>query len=127
MAAPASREAPALWAQRAGQGLYIVPDHCNVSGRIALFAGQAVRIERSADPGAGLGRDPAHQAGVGDVFEEYRWYPGRPDLGDDPRDIAGAGLGFGRDAERGDEFDAIGGGEIAEGIMGRDHLAAAFR
>src|SRR5258708_29999910 len=38
-------------------------------------------------------------------------------------DLSRAGLGFGGDAERGDEFDAVGGGEITERVMGRDHLA----
>ena len=46
---------------------------------------------------------------------------------DDPGDIAGAGLGIGGNAQRRDEFDAVGGGEIAEGVMGRDHLAARRR
>ena len=70
--APAGREAPALVGQRAGQRLYIVPDHINVSGGIALFVRQAVRIQRSAEPGAGLGRYPPHQPRVADIFQKYR-------------------------------------------------------
>src|ERR1700754_2516134 len=91
-------EAPALLAERAGQGPYIVSDHINVSGGIALFGRQTVRIEGAADPGAGLGRDLADQPGIADIFEENRRYFLGPDLGDNGGDISGRGLGFGRDA-----------------------------
>src|SRR6478609_11513826 len=116
-----SREAPALIDKRAGQGLYIVPDHINVSGGIALFTGEAVGIQRPADPGAGLGRDPAHQPRIADIFKENGRYFRGFDLGDDRGDVTRARFGFGRNPLRRDEFDAIGGREIAEGIMGRDH------
>ena len=46
---------------------------------------------------------------------------------DDPRDVLGGGLGFGRDALRRDEVDAIGGLEIAEGVVGGDDAAAVGR
>src|SRR3954454_13059789 len=100
---PRSKVAPALIRQRARQGLYIVPDHVNVSGRVAVFGRQTVGIERSADRRAGLGRYPAHQPGVTEVLQENRRnFPGS-DLGDDNSDIAGAGLGLGGYALRRDE------------------------
>src|SRR6202163_3571906 len=106
--APAAGRAPALICQRARQCPYIVPDHINVSGGIALFTRQAVGIERSADPGAGLGGDLADQAWIADIFEEHGRDSCGFDLGDDACDIAGAGLGFGGNTQGGDEFDAIG-------------------
>src|ERR1700742_2555850 len=109
---PAGR-APALVAERAGQGLYIVPDHRNVSGCFALFGSETVRIEGAPDPGPGLISDPLDQAGIADIFEKNRRNFRFFDLGDDPCDVAGAGLGFGRDAYGGNELDAIGGREIA--------------
>ena len=47
-----ARQRPLL-AQRARQRPYIVPDHINVSGGVAVFGRQAVRIQRAADLGAG--------------------------------------------------------------------------
>src|SRR5512141_2721886 len=90
----ATGRAPALIGQRAGQGLYIVPDHINVSGGVALFTRQTVGIQRSADPGAGLGRYSPDQPGIADILEEDRRDFSGPDLGDDAGDVAGAGLGF---------------------------------
>src|SRR5437762_14012505 len=84
----------ALVAKRARQCPYIVPDHINVSGSVALFARQTVGIERSADPGAGLGRYPPDQAGIADTFEENRRDFCGPDLTDNAGDVAGARLGF---------------------------------
>src|SRR6202022_4565834 len=126
-ATPGSREAPALIRQRARQGPYIVPDHINVSGGFALFIRQAVGIERSADPGAALGRDPLHQPRIADIFKKNGWNFRSLDLADNPGNVARAGFGFGGNALWRDEFDAIGGGEIAEGVMGGDHLAVVLR
>src|SRR6202022_71995 len=125
--APAAGRAPALIRQRARQRLYIVPDHINVSGGFALFIRQAVGIERSADHGAALGRYPLHQPWIADIFKKNGWDFRSLDLADNPGDVARAGFGFGGNALWRDEFDAIGGGEIAEGIMGGDHLAVVLR
>jgi hypothetical protein len=110
-----------------GQCLYIVPDHINVSGGWPLFVGQAVGIERSADARAGLGGDPVDQPVIADIFEKNRRDFRGFDPGDDVGDIAGAGLGIRGNAERCDELDAVGGGKIAEGPVGRDHLALRRR
>src|SRR3954451_20202314 len=126
-AAPEGGVAPALVRERAGQGLYIVPDHVNVSGCSALFGRKAVRIQGPADLGTGLGRYPPDQPRIADIFEKNRRNPRRFDLSDNTSDIPGAGLGLGGNADRGDEGKAIGGGEIAEGVVVGDQLAAAFR
>src|ERR1700742_3925906 len=94
-AAEACEVAPTLPAQRAGQGLYIVPDEVNVSGGRPLFAGQTVRIERAADGRPGLRRDAADQALVADIFEKNRRNFLGLDLSDDGSDVAGRGLVFG--------------------------------
>src|SRR3984885_639916 len=117
----------ALVGQRARQRCYIVPDHVNVSGGIALFTGQGVGIERPADAGARLRRYSLHQTGVTDPLQEHGRYVFCFDLTDDFCNVPRAGLGFGGDANRRDELDAIAGRKIAEGIMGRYHPAAAFR
>src|SRR5215813_15228214 len=92
-ALPTSGVAPALVAERAGQGLYIVPDEGNVSGCSPLFVAQTVRIEGAAGLRPGLGRDPADQPVVADILQKYRRYFGGLDLVDDGGDIAGAGFG----------------------------------
>src|ERR1700686_1130364 len=112
------REAPALFGRRAGQRLYIVPDQFNVSGGVALFVRQAVGIERSADASAGFRGYPLNEPGVADIFKKNSWNFCSPDLDDNPRYIARAGLGFGGNAQGSDEVDAIGGGEITERFMG---------
>ena len=122
-AAPAAGRAPALVGERAGQRLYIVPDHVDVSGRVALFVRQAVRIERPADLGAGFAADPRDQPGIADIFQKNRRDFLPPDLGDDAGDVPRRGLGIGRDALRRNELDPVGGGEIAEGVVGGDDLA----
>lgn len=124
---PGGGVAPALARKRARQGLYIVPDHINVSGCRALFVGQTVRIERSADIRPGLGGDPPHQARITDVFQKNSRNFLLSDLGNDGCNVAGAGLGFRGNALRCDEFDPIDCREIAEGIVGRDHAAALNR
>src|SRR6266702_882949 len=118
---------PALVVKRAGQGLYIVPDHINVSGGKPLFARQTVRNQGPADLCPGLGRDPPDQAVVADILQEDgRDFLG-PDLADDAGDVPGAGLGFGGEPQGRDELDAVFGGEIAEGVVGGDHLAPLGR
>ena len=88
-----------------------MPDQFNVSGGIALFAGQAVGIERSADLGASFRRYPLDQPGVADIFKKHGRNLSGPDLGDNPGDIAGAWFGLGGNAQRRYEVDAVGGGE----------------
>src|ERR1700749_3885581 len=123
MSGAGSREAPALRVERGGQGLYIVPDHINVSGGVTVFGAQTVRIKRSADLDAGLGRYPLNQPVIADIFEKNRRYFQGPDFRDDTRYIARAGRGIGRNAKRRDEFDVVSFGKIAEGAVGGDHPA----
>src|SRR6185437_12549135 len=105
-APPAGGVAPTpLIAERAGQGLYIVPDEGNVSGGRPVFAGQTVRIEGPARLGPGLGCDPAHQPVVAQIFQKYRGdFIGLDPL-DQGRDVAGTGLGLGGDADGCEEGD----------------------
>ena len=83
--------------------------------------------KRSADAGAGLGRYPLNQPWIADIFNKNRRDFRLPDLGDNPGNIAGAGLGIGGNAQRRDEFDTVVRTEIAEGAVGGDHLAMRRR
>src|SRR5205814_1108503 len=122
------RSGPEGWplpsvAERARQGLYIVPDHLNESGGSAIFDGQTVGIEDAADPGAGRGGYQLNQELIANIFKKnggnFRLF----DLGDNLGDISRAGLGLRGNPERRDELDAIGSREIAESAVGRNHLA----
>src|SRR5690242_14126904 len=105
-----------LVAERAGQGLYIVPHEVNVSGGGTLFVGQTIGIEGAADLRPGLGRDPADQPLVAEILQEDGRYFFRLDLPDQGRDVAGRGLGLGGDANRREKGNPVGRGEIAEGV-----------
>ena len=59
--------------KRAGQGLYIVPDHVNVSGGRPLFAGQTVRNQGPADLGPSLRRDPPDQPVIADIYTDSQY------------------------------------------------------
>src|SRR6185437_4611236 len=98
--------------QRLGQGLYIGLDQRNIGGSGALFTGQTVRIERPADLGPGLLRDPPHQAVVGDVLQEDSRDLVLLDLGDDRGYVAPSPFGVGANPKRRDESDTIVPGEI---------------
>src|SRR5882757_9321670 len=78
-----------LAVKRAGQRPYIVFDHRNVSGGVALFVREGIGKQGAADLGAGLRRNAADQPVVGHIFKKYRGDFISLDLADDARDIAG--------------------------------------
>ena len=65
-----------------------------------------------------LAQRALHQPRIADIFKKNGWNHRSFDLADNPGDVARAGFGFGGNALWRYEFDAIGGGEIAEGGVG---------
>ena len=84
-------------------------------------------MQRAAHHRAGLARDALHHPGIGDVLDEDRADLLAPDLADQPGDVGGRGLAVGVPALRGQELEAVGGSEIAEGVMRADHPALLRR
>ena len=64
---------------------------------------------------------------IGDVLQEHRRHLLGLDLADDLGDVAGRSLAVGAHALGRDEIHAVGGAEIAEGVVGGDDLAARWR
>src|ERR1700754_1955881 len=103
--------------------LDIVFDQLDVGSSLPLAIGQAVRIQRSADRDTRLRGDLTYQPGVTDILQEDGRYPLGPDLGDDGCDVTCTWFAVGRNPLRRQERNVIGRGEIAESVVGGDHLA----
>src|SRR5208337_5534856 len=99
----------------------IILEHLHIGWRRPIRLGQGIEIERAPQGYAAFFGNLLHQAGIRDVFNEYRGDFFLTDLLDKPGDVAGGSLALGAETLGGEDGDAVGGAEITEGVVGSDH------